>query len=36
MLNFRRLIEINELAPLIFDRINALPTRKGLMLKRRP
>ena len=34
ILNFRRLIETNELAPLIFDRINAHLSRKGLMLKR--
>ena len=34
ILNFRRLIETNELAPMILDRINALLTRKGLMLKR--
>src|SRR6202011_2115132 len=34
ILNFRRLIEENELAPMIFDRISALLTRKGLMLKR--
>lgn len=34
ILNFRRLIENNELAPMIFDRVNALLTRKGLMLKR--
>ncbi len=34
ILNFRRLIETNELAPVIFDRVNALRTRKGLMLKR--
>lgn len=34
ILNFRRLIETNELAPMILDRINGLLTRKGLMLKR--
>jgi len=34
ILNFRRLIETNDLAPMIFDRVNALLTRKGLMLKR--
>ena len=34
ILNFRRLIEANELAPMIFDRVNALLIRKGLMLKR--
>jgi IS5 family transposase len=34
ILNFRRLIETHELAPVIFDRVNALLTRKGLMLKR--
>lgn len=34
ILNFRRLIETNELAPMIFERINAYLTRKGLMLKR--
>ena len=34
ILNFRRLIETNELAPMIFDRVNALLTRKGLLLKR--
>jgi len=34
ILNFRRMIETNELAPMIFDRVNALLTRKGLMLKR--
>ena len=34
ILNFRRLIEVNELAPMIFDRVNALLARKGLMLKR--
>jgi len=34
VLNFRRLIESNELAPLIFDRINAHLSRKGLLLKR--
>jgi transposase, IS5 family len=34
ILNFRRLIETNELAPMIFDKVNAYLTRKGLMLKR--
>jgi IS5 family transposase len=34
ILNFRRLIETNELAPAIFDKVNAHLTRKGLMLKR--
>ena len=34
ILNFRRLIETNELAAMIFDRVNALLVRKGLMLKR--
>ncbi len=34
ILNFRRLIETNELAPMIFERINAYLTRKGLLLKR--
>lgn len=34
ILNFRRLIDTNELAPMILDRINGLLTRKGLMLKR--
>ena len=34
ILNFRRLIETNELAPMLLDRVNALLTRKGLMLKR--
>jgi len=34
ILNFRRLIETNELAPMILDKVNALLTRKGLMLKR--
>ncbi|MBA3916249.1 MAG: IS5 family transposase [Acidobacteriales bacterium] len=34
ILNFRRLIEANDLAPMIFDRVNALLIRKGLMLKR--
>lgn len=34
ILNFRRLIETNELAPMIFDKVNAHLTRKGLMLKR--
>jgi len=34
ILNFRRLIETNELAPMIFDKVNAHLTRKGLMMKR--
>ena len=34
ILNFRRIIETNELAPMLFDKVNALLTRKGLMLKR--
>jgi IS5 family transposase len=34
ILNFRRLIETNELAPAIFDKVNAHLTRRGLMLKR--
>ena len=34
ILNFRRMIETNELAPMLFDKVNALLTRKGLMLKR--
>lgn len=34
ILNFRRLIETNELAPMIFGRVNAHLTRKDLMLKR--
>ena len=34
ILNFRRLIETNDLAPMLFDKINAHLTRKGLMLKR--
>jgi IS5 family transposase len=34
ILNFRRLMEKNDLAPEIFGRINAYLTRKGLMLKR--
>lgn len=29
ILNFRRLIEANELAPMILDRMNGLLTRKG-------
>ena len=33
ILNFRRLIETNELAPRIFERVNAHLSRKGLMLK---
>ena len=34
ILNFRRLIEQNELAPMILDTVNAHLARKGLMLKR--
>jgi IS5 family transposase len=34
ILNFRRLIETNELAPATFDKVNAHLTRRGLMLKR--
>lgn len=34
ILNFRRLIETNELALLIFERVNTHLSRKGLMLKR--
>lgn len=34
ILNFRRLLEKNELAPEILTRVNAYLTRKGLMLKR--
>lgn len=34
ILNFRRLIEANDLAPRIFERINAHLTRKGMLLKR--
>jgi IS5 family transposase len=34
ILNFRHLLEANELAPEIFKRINAYLTRKGLLLKR--
>jgi len=34
ILNFRRLVETNELAPMIFERINAFLGRKGLLLKR--
>src|SRR5450432_693968 len=34
ILNFRRLLEENELAPEILARVNALLTRKGLLLKR--
>jgi transposase, IS5 family len=34
ILNFRRLIEANDLAPMIFERINAYLGRKGLLLKR--
>ena len=33
ILNFRRLLEKNELAPEILTRVNAYLTRKGLMLK---
>lgn len=34
ILNFRRLIEQNELAPMILDQVNAHLALKGLMLKR--
>src|SRR5215207_2619492 len=34
ILNFRRLIEVNELAPEIMGRVNAYLARKGLLLKR--
>jgi IS5 family transposase len=34
ILNFRRLLEANELAPEILRRVNAYLSRKGLMLKR--
>ena len=34
ILNFRRLLEVNDLAAVIFTRINAHLTRKGLLLKR--
>lgn len=34
ILNFRRVIESNDLAPMLFDKVNAHLTRKGLMLKR--
>lgn len=34
ILNFRRLIEENELAPLILERVNAYLRRQGLLLKR--
>jgi IS5 family transposase len=34
ILNFRRLLETNELAPEILSRVNAHLTRKGLLLKR--
>ena len=34
ILNFRRLLERNDLAPEILARVNAYLTRKGLMLKR--
>src|SRR5678809_47740 len=34
ILNFRRLLEANDLAPEILARVNALLTRKGLLLKR--
>jgi transposase, IS5 family len=34
ILNFRRLLETNELAPEILARVNAYLTRKGLLLKR--
>ncbi len=32
-LDFRHLLETNDLAPEILSRINAYPSRKGLMLK---
>jgi IS5 family transposase len=34
ILNFRRIIESHELAPMILDKVNAHLARKGLMLKR--
>jgi IS5 family transposase len=34
ILNFRHLLEVNELAPEILRRVNAYLSRKGLMLKR--
>lgn len=34
ILNFRHLLETNDLAPEIFARVNAFLTRKGLLLKR--
>ena len=34
ILNFRHLLEANELAPAILSRVNAYLSRKGLMLKR--
>jgi len=34
ILNFRRLLEVNELAPEIFARVNRYLDRKGLLLKR--
>lgn len=34
ILNFRRIIEGNELAPMILDKVNGHLARKGLMLKR--
>ncbi|MEO7432518.1 MAG: IS5 family transposase [Dokdonella sp.] len=34
ILNFRRLLEVNELAPQILSRVNTHLTRKGLLLKR--
>jgi IS5 family transposase len=34
ILNFRRIIEQNELAPMILDKVNTHLSRKGLMLKR--
>ena len=34
ILNFRRIIEQNELAPMILDQVNAHLARQGLMLKR--
>ena len=34
ILNFRRLLEVNELAPAILERVNRYLGRKGLLLKR--
>ena len=34
ILNFRRLLEVNELAAMIFTRVNAHLTRQGLLLRR--